>query len=155
MAILGLLLSSVALGRIEMTKPPIKHQPVKVVDVQQAVKVIGTHVVCRAIQTTREDYIEIMAGYFRQVGTVFCEMQTSGDFSYSAAVTAVEKIPSPLLPDTYALDAKAALLAFYKLAYGDRLRAEIPPDRWLSEISQVFCQAISEGLKDAGKSGVN
>lgn len=143
-----------AASRTEPPRAPIKHQPVKVAEVQAAITVIGRNSVCRSIQTTHIDYHESVAGYFRQVGEVFCRMADNGDFTHEGMVRAVNGIPSPLLTDTYALDVKIALMALYKVTYGDRLRAEIPPDRWLAETSKVFCESISEGLKDAGKTGI-
>lgn len=150
-----LCLSVPSLGRIEAPKAPIKHQPVSVQSVKAAVAPIATQALCRAIQTVTPDYTDAVAGYFRQIGNHFCDMQTSGDFSYAGLERALEKIPSPLLTESYVVDVRLALAALYKVHYGDRLRAEIPPDRWLSQLSQVFCEAISEGLKDAGRTGAN
>lgn len=147
-------LCTLAFGRIE-APAPVKHQPVKLDVAKQVVQRIGIDAVCRAVQTTPIEYRDSVGEYFRKVGFQFCQMPTSGDFTYSALEKAVNEIPSPLITDTYFLDVKSTLLSLYKLSYADRLRAEIPPNRWLEQISQVFCESISEGLKDAGKAGVN
>lgn len=153
--IFGLFLCVIAFGRIEAVKAPIKYQPVTLQSATNMIRFVATEAVCRAIQTAPIEYTDVVAGYFRQIGRVFCNMETTGDFTHSGLVSELEKIPSPLVTDTYGLDVKILLLALYKVVYGDRLRAEIPPARWLSESSQAFCEAIGQGLKDAGRTGVN
>lgn len=98
---------------------------------------------------------DALAEFYRQVGVIFCEMPKDGNFTYAHFVTRLEKIPSPLLGDDYVLDVRALITSLYKIAYRDRLRAELSPERWLLEHSQLFCDAISAGLKDAGRAGVN
>jgi hypothetical protein len=52
-----------------------------------------------------------------------------------------------------AIDVKNAVIAIYKIYYGDRFKAELPPDGWVRNVADVLCVSIDQGLKDAGKIG--
>lgn len=135
-------------GRIEPLRAP--RRPVTIQSATNHVTALIKESVTRAIQTAPFEYEDTVAGYFRQVGNAFCNMATSGDFTHAGISKTVDAIPSPMIVDGYALDVKLMVMALYKVIYGDRLRSEITPDRWLAQMSQVFCGAINEGVKDAG-----
>lgn len=145
------LLAAVSQGRIEPVRAP--KRPVTIQSATNHVTALIKESITRAIQTAPFEYEEAVAHYFRQVGNAFCNMAVSGDFTHAGISKAADDIPSPMIVDGYALDVKIMVLALYKVIYGDRLRSEIPPDRWLAQMSQVFCEAINAGLKDAGQTG--
>lgn len=153
-AILSLFLCTLAFGKIEPVVTT-NHLPVTLKSVKDCVTLVATHSVCRAIQTSPVEYSDAVATYFRELSKVFCDMQKNGNYTPDNLESEVKKLLPPLVTDSYMQATRVAILSIYKLAYEDRLRAEIPPDRWLSQVSLLFCEAIREGLKDAGRSSGN
>lgn len=133
--------------------PPGQTVKTSLTNAQAAIRAIVEPGVTRSIQIGGND-AEGIAYYFRSIRGVFCAMATNANFSAEHLIAEVDKLPSPLAPDTYFLDVKASIVTAYKLAYADRNRADVSPLEWLSKISETFCSSIWDGIQKGGKGNV-
>lgn len=137
------------------------NKPVDVVKVQQvkdAITPVAASAVRRVILNSPEHSDEL-AVYFRSLGSVFCAMSDTGEFSPVTLITAVDNATLPYQlqlqgDEQIAIDIKNAVVAVYKIYYGDRFKAELPPDSWVKNLADLLCDSINQGLKDAGKPGI-
>ena len=129
-----------------------EYDPVKTDQVVAALEPIGASAIRRVLKNSPEHSDEI-AGYMRSVGMVFYRMESTGEFDPAYVIAELDQIGSPYIPEDldYVVDIKNALLALYKINYGDRFRAELPPDQWPRQVARLICSSINDGLKDAGK----
>lgn len=130
-----------------------EYDPVKTAQVKAAVVVPVTSAIRRVILNSPAHSDEL-AAYFRSVGTVFCKMRDTGNFSPEYLVDEVNKVVSPSIGDNVYADIKNAAVAIYKISYAQRANAELPPDKWPYSVADVLCSGIDTGLRDAGKPGV-
>ena len=108
-----------------------KFDPVKTEQVKAAIEPLVAGGVRRVIANSPQ-HADDIASYFRNLGTVFCKMRDSGQFSPDYLVAEADKATAPLQAkvDQYAIDLKNGVLSLYRIFYADRLRAELPPDKW-------------------------
>lgn len=109
----------------------------------------------RALNNSPEHAPEIAKYAFSFAG-VFCSMAFSNEFRPEFLIAQADKFADPELAkigDGYLLDIKNGAVGIYKILYGDRFRAEVPPDQWLHLVCEFFCEAINQGLTDAGYPG--
>lgn len=132
-----------------------KFDPVKTQAAKDTIQPIAASSVRRVI-TNSPQHSDAIADYFRSIGTAFCKMEATGNFSPQQLVDAADAATAKLQAgvDPFVIDLKNAIVALYKLNFGARFNAELPPDKWPAFVASVFCQGISQGLKDAGKPGV-
>ncbi len=133
-----------------LTNTSSKLDPAKLSQVESALEPVVAGATRRVLKNSPQHSDEI-ALYLRSVGTVFCDMQASGRFEPAYLIDAVDKIATPQLEDDYVIDIKNAAIAVYKIAWGDRFTAELPPDQWPAEVCKLICNSINTGLKDAGR----
>lgn len=102
--------------------------------------------------TKKEEY----GAYFRSVGNVFCNMRVSGEFTPSFLIREVERLTLQLQSQAppLVLVAKQSLIGLYEAFYAQKVRAELPPDKWPAHVADLFCDAIDTALKDSGLQGV-
>ena len=125
------------------------YDPIKTAQVKASVEPIVASVVRRVASEKNEVYI-------RAVGVAFCAVSTSGQLSPVTMMEIVDAATFNLQQgvDPTVIDAKNLLVALYKINYGDRFTAELPPDKWPKNVADVICNAIDQGLKDKGLAGV-
>ncbi len=131
------------------------YDSVKTDQVKAALTPITASVVRRVILTSPQHADEIALSS-RAVGSVFCSAAASGSLGPEQVLAAVDAATAGLQAgvDPEIIDAKNALLAIYRIFYGDRFRAELPADKWPRHVADLICASIDQGLKDAGKPGV-
>jgi hypothetical protein len=127
-----------------------QYDPVKTEQVRAAIEPIAAGAV-RRIVLKDPAKAEATGNYFRQVGAVFCEMKASGNFSPETLIASLQGIQRPDNQDI--ADAIAVMVALYRIQWGNRFKAELPPDKWPYQIASFFCDAIDQGLRDAGQAG--
>ena len=130
------------------------YDPVKTAAVKDSIQSPVQEAITRIIRNSPQHSDQI-AGYFRAVGTVFCKMRDTGTFDSTFLLNEVDKATAGLQAglDPLAITAKNTALALYTGFWGMRLRAELPADKFMWNVSDLFCKAIDVGLKDAGKPG--
>ena len=128
--------------------------PVKTEQVKALLEPIGAGAVRRIITNSPQHSDEI-AGYFRAVGSVFCQMSANNDFDPAYLIGAADAATAKFQANVpqEAIDVKNALVALYKVNFEGRFRAELPPDKWPKNVADVICVSIDQGLKDSGKPG--
>ncbi len=136
-------------------RPARVYDPVKTQQVKDAVAPVIGSIVRRVINNSPQHAAEI-ASYFHAVGAVFCSASQTGQLGPEQVLAALDAATSELQAglDDEIIDGKNLLLALYKINYGDRFKAELPPDQWPKNVADVICESIDRGLKDAGKPGV-
>lgn len=92
--------------------------------------------------------------YFRQFGGIFCAMNTNGNFTPEHLEAQLQQVPSPLVQDNYMIEVTRVILSLYRLAYRDRIRAELPAVEWIVKIADTFCETIDRGIKKTGRQGI-
>ena len=130
---------------------PIKTQQAK--EIVEPILRIGTR---RIILNNPDNAIQT-GNYFRYAGGVFCYMKETGQLDPTSITAGLRD----LIPENYlakedvqiGLDFKVSLEALYRQFYNQRLRAELPPDKWAYHVADLFCNAIDAGLRDAGQPG--
>jgi hypothetical protein len=155
------LLSSICLvgcktaGKTASGEPTRIYDPVKTQQVKDAVTPVVASVVRRVINNSPQHADEI-ARYFHAVGAVFCSASETGQLGPEQVLDAMDAATAELQAglDDEIIDGKNLLMALYKINYGDRFKAELPPDQWPRNVADVICDSIDRGLKDAGKPGV-
>lgn len=130
------------------------YDPVKTSAVKSALQAPLQEVVTRVILNSPQQSDEL-AAYFRAVGTVFCRMRDSGTFDSTFLIAEIDKVTGGLQAglDPLAITAKNTAIALYVIFYSQRTRAELPPDAFAWNLSDLFCKSINTGLRDAGKAG--
>lgn len=152
------LAASLALVACKSTNPATgkkEYDPVKTEQVKAAVEPILASGVRRVLANNPEHGDEI-AGYMRSVGYVFLSASESGELGPEQIIEAADRATAGLQNgvDPAIIDGKNALIALYRILYGDRFKAELPPDKWPKHVADVIAQAVDQGLKDAGKPGL-
>lgn len=132
--------------------PPVP-PPLKIDNIKPAVELVCKAAVTRAI-LRKPETSENVSGYFREIGRIFAGMETNANFSAEYLVAQMEQIPPPLDAEQYVYDVKHLLMILYRLAYDERNKAEGTPAEWMQKVCLLFKNAVSNGLKDAGKIGV-
>lgn len=94
--------------------------------------------------------------YLRTVGTVFCQMSSSGQFDPVFVADAVDRSTADLQgrADPLLIDAKDLLLVLYKINYADRFKYDLSGEKWPKNVADVVCTSIDQALKDSGRPGV-
>lgn len=135
--------------------PISTYDPVKTQQLKDALTPVVSGGIRRIILNS-PGHDQELCNYFRAVGSVFCEMSKNGEFSPIILVNAIDSATAELQTgiDPYAVDIKNATVAIYKIYYGDRFRAELPPDKWPKNVCDVICDAIDLALRDLGKTGI-
>lgn len=130
------------------------YDPVRSAQVVAALKVPIQESVTRIIRNSPEHSDEI-ANYFRSIGNVACKMELTGLFTPEQLLTEIDKVTGPLQSKVppLAITIKNTAVALFTIFYAERLRAELPPDKWPAHVAKLLCGAIDGGLKDAGKPG--
>lgn len=128
---------------------------VKVDQAKALIEPVAAGALRRALQNSPE-HAPKLAQYAASVAGVFCTMTLSNSFQPEFLIAEVDKFADPELAkigDGYLVDIKNTAIGLYKVFYGDRFRAEVPPDQWLHLVCEFFCDAITQGLTDAGYPG--
>lgn len=116
---------------------------------------VAASAIRQALVNSPEHAVKI-APYLNAVAGVFCTMSISNEFSPTYLIDAANKLVDPELAkigNGAVLDGKELVIAAYKILYGDRLHAEIPPDQWMHKVCEFFCESITQGLINAGYPG--
>jgi hypothetical protein len=125
----------------------------KAQDVRAAVNPIFASGLRRALEAEPAHAQEI-ATYVASVGSLFCQMKATKSFSVDFLVAEADKLTTPHVKDNLLLDIKNGVVAVYRIAWNDRLHAELPEEQWLYQVSAVFCDGITTGLNDARSAGL-
>lgn len=129
--------------------------PVKLQQAKDAIVPAASSVLRRAILRSPEHAVEI-ATYARAVGSVFCRMNATKNFSpvylIDEANKATAGLQSTAPPEI--IDAKNAAIALYKIFLGDQLMVALPDNQWQIAVCQLFCESIDLALKDSGQPGI-
>jgi hypothetical protein len=110
----------------------------------------------RRVLLNSPQHAPLIAKYANSVGGVFCTMSLSNEFRPEFLIDQIDILIDPELAkvaDGFALDLRNTAYGVYKMLWRDAGRAEIPPDQWLHQVCQLFCESISQGLADAGYPG--
>lgn len=154
--LMAVTLASVALtGCVAGPDGAKKLDLVKAAQAKALIEPIAASGIRRALQNSPEHAPQI-AKYAASFAGVFCTMTLSNSFQPEFLITEVDKFADPELAkigDGYLIDIKNTAIGLYKVFYGDRFRAEVPPDQWLHLVCEFFCEAITQGLTDAGYPG--
>jgi hypothetical protein len=126
--------------------------PVKLSQIEKALEPVVAGATRRVLKNSPQHSDEI-ALYLRSVGTIFCDMEASGQFAPEYLIDAADSLVAPNLDDDYVIDIKNTVIAIYKIAWGDRFTAELPAAEWSGQICKLICGSIDQGLKDSGKAG--
>lgn len=129
--------------------------PVKTEQVKAAVEPFVASIARRILLNNPKQAAEI-GNYMRAVGGVFCDASSSGQLSPDQIITAIDGATANLQngADPLVIDGKNLIITIYRIAYGERFKAELPADQWPKNVADVLCAAIDQGLKDAGQAGV-
>lgn len=141
-------------GGLRLRQPPTPPVKVKLSDLKVAIEFIAPAIERAIQQPDPPNAGENTYHYFRQVGGIFCGMDTNGNFTPEYLDEAMLKVPSPLVQDTYMLEITRVITSLYRLAYRDRIRAELPPVEWLSKIAEAFCEIVNRGIMKTGREGI-
>lgn len=128
--------------------------PVKTAKVKAALQPVLSSIVTRVLENNRAHAAEI-GGYFRAVGSIFCRMEATGQFSPDVLLAQANALGAPAIAgmDPAITDVKNALLSLYQIQWADRLNVDVSPDRWGGFLAALFCESIDTGLRDAGQAG--
>ena len=131
------------------------YDPVKTEQVKAAIEPVLSSVVRRVVNNSPQHGDEI-AGYMRAAGGVFKSAAETGSLGPEQLIAAMDAATAGLQDsvDPEIIDGKNALLSLYRILYGDRFKAELPPDQWPRHVADVIAGGIDQGLKDAGKLGI-
>jgi len=131
------------------------YDPIKTDQVKAALAPFVTTGI-RAVIANNPRHRDELGTYFRGVGTVFCRMHETGQFSADYIYEEIGKLVAPKIAeaDPLLLAAKDAAVSLFLIFYADRFRAELPPDAWPAHVSELVCQSIDTALKDSGLPGV-
>lgn len=129
-----------------------EYDPVKTSQVKQALKGgVSTTITALLLKEKNDD----VANYLRSIGTVFCQMRNTGEFSPSFLIGQIDKIVNDKVRQNVVVIAlKNTVISLYSIFFEQRHHAELPPDKWPYHLADLFCQSIHQGLVDAGKTGV-
>lgn len=127
-----------------------KFDPVKTEQVKAAVEVPIASLVRRSITDNPSKATELGI-YFRALEGVFCRMRDTGKFEPAYLISEVDKLTAPLIKDDLAIDTKNLAVSLYRIFYADRLNAELSAEKWPYHVTDVICNSIKQGLKDAGQ----
>ncbi len=131
--------------------------PAKTEQVKALAKGVVTSALTEAYRQFPKDADQI-ALYARAAGGVFCTMSATKEFSPEVLESAIANLVLPQIKneDTlrYVQLARNALLTSYEIAYSQRFNAELKADDWPLAVCEIFCSAIDQSLKDAGRPGV-
>lgn len=139
-----------------VTGLPVKtYDPVKTQQVKDAVQPVLSSAVRRVLENNPTKKAEI-AEYFKAVAAPFCVIGTTGVVDLTLLQASLESITAKYQGkvDPLAIDVKNSALSLFKVYYGDRFKAELPPDAWTRNIADLVCVSVDQGLKDAGLPGV-
>lgn len=131
------------------------YDPVKSAQVTDAFTLIGRETISRIIRNSPK-HRESSGVYFRAIGTVFCRIKETGQFTPDSVLTEIDRVTGPLQQgvDPLLITTKNALWTLFKVFVDQKLTAELPPDRWPAHVSKVACDAIHGALVDNDLPGV-
>lgn len=120
-----------------------------------AVEFLVREAVTRSITRNRET-AEMVGYQFQEIGRIFTQMETNGNFSPVFVETEMSRLhfPPEVTIDPYVHHTKTLIFTLYKLSYEDRTAVEGSPIEWLLQITKHFKTAISSGLKATGRVGL-
>lgn len=128
--------------------------PVKTEQVKAVITPVTSGIVRRVILNNPKNADEI-GNYMRAVGGVFCSASETGKLGPEQIIEAMDSatlyLQGGVAPEI--IDGKNLLIALYRINYGSRFTAELPPDQWPKNVADVICESIDQGLKDAGQTG--
>ena len=129
--------------------------PVKLQQAKDAIEPAASSVLRRAILRSPQHAVEIST-YARAVGSVFCKMNATKNFSPVYLIDEANKATAGLQATAppEIIDAKNAAIALYKIFLGDQLMVKLPDNQWAIAVCQLFCESIDQALKDAGQPGI-
>ncbi|HEU4344043.1 MAG TPA: hypothetical protein VFU31_21010 [Candidatus Binatia bacterium] len=130
--------------------------PIRTAQVKAALQAPVQETITRIIRNSPEHSDQI-ANYFRSAGNVFCKMRDTSRFEPQFLIAELEKATEGLQQglDPLAITAKNTIIALYVVFYSQRQSADLSPEKFLWNTSDLFCNAINTGLKDAGKPGTS
>lgn len=144
-------------GDLRLRQPPTPPNKVKLADLQAALEPMVL-AIDRAIRDADPpNSSENVYHYFRQFGGIFCGMSTNGNFTPEYLVSQIPVSPlgqDPLVHSSYMLEVKEVIVGLYRIAYRDRIRAELPAVEWIVKIADTFCETVDRGIKKTGKQGI-
>jgi hypothetical protein len=129
--------------------------PVRLQQIGDIIEPAASSALRRAIAHSPQHAAQIGV-YARALGSVFCQMKASQTFDpvflITAADAATAQLQDAATPEI--IDGKNAAIAIYKIAVADRLTVDLPNNAWLSAVCGLFCDSITQALKDSGQAGV-
>lgn len=122
--------------------------------VEQSVKTVGSAVFIKAIKNSPQHSVQI-ANYVRAIGSTFCQVQVSRQFSPATVFPALEAATAQFQADVPAevIIAKNGIKTIYQILWNDWLTVAVPQDKWPAAVCQVICNLIDQSLTDAGLPG--
>ena len=126
--------------------------PVKTAQVKAAIEPVVAGAIRRVIKNSPQHSVEI-GDYMRAVGYAFCTMRSQTNASPELLITMLDTLVAPKIQEDYIIDIKNAAVSIYKINYGQRFQAELPPDKWPYQVADLLCTSIDTGLKDSGLPG--
>lgn len=128
--------------------------PVKVQQIQDAVEPVFSSVLRRAIANSPQHAAEI-GNYARAVGGVFCKMEANNNFTPTYLIDAANQATAAHQANApqEIIDAKNAVIAIYKIAYGDQLTWQLPDKVWPKAVASTICNVVNQALVDSGQTG--
>jgi hypothetical protein len=132
------------------------YDPVKTEQVKVALELPIKDGIRRVLDRSPMHSVQI-ATYIREVGLIFCTMRDTQKFDPQILVDGAAKIAFPLM-DKESRDIAALVqgtaVSLYKIFWIERFQAELPPDKFMFNVADLFCTSIDGGLKAAGKPGL-
>jgi hypothetical protein len=112
-------------------------------------------------------FVEVMANspehktqigsYVRAAGNVFKKVANEQAIDPLTLIAEVDRVTAPYqagLP-SLAILAKNTLTRLYKLAYFNRHRAELSPEKWPVHVAGLIATSLDQALKDSGLPGLD
>lgn len=127
------------------------YDPVKTEHVKASIQAPVQEVITRIIRNSPEHSSEI-ASYFNSFRSVFCKMRDTGRFDSAYLLAEVDRTTMGLQSglDPLVTTTKNTIVVLYTLFYSQRTVANLPQDKFMWNVSDLFCNAIGSGLADAG-----
>ncbi len=130
--------------------------PVRVKQIREIVEPGAASVLRRAIKRSPE-HAQMIADYAGAVAGIFCQMESTGNFSVDFLIAAADKATADLQAKATGnddwveeiIDGKAVLIGIYKAAVDQQLTWKLPDNVWLREVSALVCNSVTQALHDA------
>lgn len=135
------------------TKAPdgtVQFDPVKTEKVKAGVQPAISLGIKKIIDNSPQHAPEI-AAYIRSAGDIFCRMVVDQQFSPDVLITALDKLVAPKIGNDELAVGKDLLVTLYRINYAGKFATPVDQQKWGGVVSQIMCDSIKAGLKNAGQ----